>query len=133
MSFNFIAEVTILSDFGAQGNNMSLLPLFALLFSDQMFVFYFFSLVHSSSQLFLKSCDQLISHVHLFATPWTIAHQTQTLSMGFLGKNTGVGAISFFNGFEVLLCASYHCKLGAYSTEKNPWFLSFSWRETDTF
>ena len=124
---NFTAEVTILSDFGAQENNMSLLPLFALLFSDQMFVFYFFSLVHSSSQ------DQLLSHVHLFATPWTVAHQTQTLSMGFLGKNTGVGAISFSNGFEVLLCSNYHCKLGAYSTEKNPWFLSFQWRETDTF
>ena len=27
-------------------------------------------------------CAQLLSHVHLFATPWTIAHQV-SLSMGF--------------------------------------------------
>ena len=26
---------------------------------------------------------QLLSHVRLFATPWTITHQAQTLSMGF--------------------------------------------------
>ena len=66
MSFNFIAEVTILSDFGAQENKMSLLLLFPLLFSDQMFVFYLFLLVHSSSQLmFLNSCAQLLCCVQL--------------------------------------------------------------------
>ena len=28
-------------------------------------------------------CAQLLSRVRLFATPWTVAHQAQTLSMGF--------------------------------------------------
>ena len=28
-------------------------------------------------------CDQVLSLVRLFATPWTVAHQAQTLSMGF--------------------------------------------------
>ena len=32
--------------------------------------------------------------VHLFATPWTVAHQT-FLSMDFPGKNTGVGCYLF--------------------------------------
>ena len=32
----------------------------------------------------------LLSHVRLFATPQTVAHQAP-LSMGFPGKNTGVG------------------------------------------
>ena len=33
---------------------------------------------------------QLLSCVQLFVMPWTVAHQA-TLSMGFPGKNTGVG------------------------------------------
>ena len=33
MSFNFMAVVTICSDFGAQENSLSLLPLFHLLFA----------------------------------------------------------------------------------------------------
>ena len=32
----------------------------------------------------------LLSHVWLFATPWTVAHHA-VLSMEFTGKNTGVG------------------------------------------
>ena len=35
-------------------------------------------------------CGLLHSHVQLFATPWTVAHQAP-LSMGFPGKNTGGG------------------------------------------
>ena len=31
-----------------------------------------------------------LSHVHLFVTPWTVAHQA-CLSMDSPGKNTGVG------------------------------------------
>ena len=34
-------------------------------------------------------CVLLLSHVWLFATPWTVAHQAH-LSMGYPGKNTGV-------------------------------------------
>ena len=36
---------------------------------------------------------QSLSHVRLFATLWTVAHQAP-LSMGFPGKNTGVGCHS---------------------------------------
>ena len=35
-------------------------------------------------------CVKLFSHVRLFATPWTVAHQAP-LYMGFSGKNTGMG------------------------------------------
>ena len=28
-------------------------------------------------------CAQLLSCIQLFVTPWTVAHQAQTLSMGF--------------------------------------------------
>ena len=34
-------------------------------------------------------CVQSLSHIWLFATSWTVAHQA-SLSMGFPGKNTGV-------------------------------------------
>ena len=35
-------------------------------------------------------CALLLSHVQLFVTPWTVAHQAP-LSVDFPGKNTGVG------------------------------------------
>ena len=34
---------------------------------------------------------QLLSHVWLFATPWTVAHQAPLLPWNYPGKNTGVG------------------------------------------
>ena len=37
------------------------------------------------------------SVVSAFVTPWTVAHQAP-LSMGFSGKNTGVGCHSFLQG-----------------------------------
>ena len=37
-----------------------------------------------------KACRCSLSHVRLFATPWTVAHQA-LLSLGFSSKNTGVG------------------------------------------
>ena len=40
---------------------------------------------------------QSLSHVRLFATPWTVAHQAP-LSMGFPGKNTGVHCHFFLQG-----------------------------------
>jgi len=43
---------------------------------------------------FLKVKVKLLSRVRLFATPWTVAHQVP-LSMGFPGKNTGVGTVHF--------------------------------------
>ena len=36
------------------------------------------------------TCTHMLSHVWLFVTPWTVAHQAP-LSMGFPSKNTGVG------------------------------------------
>ena len=35
-------------------------------------------------------CAQLLNHVQLFVTPWTVACHAP-LSMGFPGKNNGVG------------------------------------------
>ena len=40
---------------------------------------------------------QSLSSVQPFATPWTVAHQAP-LSMGFPGKNTGVGCHSVLQG-----------------------------------
>ena len=42
---------------------------------------------------------QLLSHIQLFATPWTVARQAP-LSMEFsiLGQNTGVGCHSLLQG-----------------------------------
>ena len=40
---------------------------------------------------------QLLSHVQLFLTPWSVAHQAH-LSMGFPGKNTGVGCHVLLQG-----------------------------------
>ena len=40
-------------------------------------------------------CAQLLSHVQLFATPWTVAHQA-SLSVAFPSKNTGVGCHFLF-------------------------------------
>ena len=42
-------------------------------------------------------CAQLLSHIWLFATPWTGAHQTP-LSMRFLRQNTGVGCHFLLQG-----------------------------------
>ena len=38
-----------------------------------------------------------LSHVRLFATPWTVAYQAP-LSMGFPSKNTGVAYHAFLQG-----------------------------------
>ena len=42
-------------------------------------------------------CVQLLSHVQLFVTPWTVAHQAP-LSMEFYRQEYWSGAISFFRG-----------------------------------
>ena len=47
--------------------------------------------------LYFMSRAQLISCVRLFATPWTVAHQTP-LSMGFSRQNTGVGCHALLQG-----------------------------------
>ena len=36
-------------------------------------------------------CAHLLSHVRLFETPWTVAHQTPLSMMDSPGKNSGVG------------------------------------------
>ena len=38
-----------------------------------------------------------LNHVRLFVIPWTVAHQAP-LSMGFSGKNTGVGCHAVLQG-----------------------------------
>ena len=47
-------------------------------------------------ELFLPSLSPL-SHAQLFANPWTVACQAP-LSLGFSGKNTGVGSHSLLQG-----------------------------------
>ena len=42
-------------------------------------------------------CAQLLSHVWLFVTPWTVASQAP-LSMGLSSKNTGVGCQTLLQG-----------------------------------
>ena len=54
----------------------------------------FITNVSRNSQFFMV--DSSI-YVQLFATPWTAAHQVP-LSMGFPGKNTGVGSHSLLQG-----------------------------------
>ena len=39
----------------------------------------------------------MLTHVQLFSTPWTLARQA-SLSMGFPGKNTGVGCHVLLQG-----------------------------------
>ena len=56
------------------------------------FLFFFFNI--NTFIYFLKVKVKLLSRVRLFATPWTVAHQVP-LSMGFPGKNTGVGTVHF--------------------------------------
>ena len=42
-------------------------------------------------------CTLVLSHVHLFETPWTLAHQL-LYWWNFPGKNTGVGCHSLLQG-----------------------------------
>ena len=49
------------------------------------------------------------SHVQLFVTLWTVAHQA-SLSMGFPGKNTGVGCHFLLQGV-ILTQGSNSCLL----------------------
>ena len=55
--------------------------------------------------VFSRECAQLLSRVRLFVTPWTVSHQTP-LSMGFNGKNTGVG-------YHLLLLTSHQITIVA--------------------
>ena len=48
------------------------------------------------------------SHVQLFVTLWTVAHQAP-LSMGSPGKNTGVGCHALLQ--EIILTRGYRCIL----------------------
>jgi len=66
-------------------------------FFRQGFFFFFFLMMQkthsrSTGQDTRPGCirAQSLSCVQLFASPWTVAHQAP-LSMGFSGKNTGVG------------------------------------------
>ena len=50
-----------------------------------------------SRTLWVCVCAQVLIHVQLFATLWTIVHQAP-LSMGFPRQNTGVGCHSLLQG-----------------------------------
>ena len=55
-----------------------------------------------SSIYFINTCMlSCFSHVLLFVTPWTVAHQA-SLSMGSPGKNTGVGCHTLFQGIFLI-------------------------------
>ena len=63
----------------------------------------------------IKKCEvnyQLLSHVQLFVTPWTVVQQT-SLSKEFLGKNIGVGNIFLLHGIfltQGLNPSFLHCR-----------------------
>ena len=52
------------------------------------------------------------SHVWLFVTPWTVAHKAP-LSMGFSGKNTGVGCHFLLQGIFPTRGSSLHWHVGS--------------------
>ena len=54
-------------------------------------------------------CDQSLSHVWRFATPWTVAHQV-SLSMEFTGKNTGVGCHSLLQNTQLEMPRNWRCQ-----------------------
>ena len=49
------------------------------------------------SAVHIGMCVFMLIHVQLFATPWTVAHQTH-LSMRFRDNNTGVGCHFLLQG-----------------------------------
>ena len=54
---------------------------------------------------------KLLIHVRLFATPWTVACQTP-LSMGFPGKNSGVGCHFLLQGIFLTQGLNLHLLFG---------------------
>ena len=63
---------------------------------------------------YMCSCAQLLSHTLLFVTPWAIALQAP-LSLGFPGKNTGVGWLPSSRGSSWLLVC--------YTADGNRWYV----------
>ena len=65
-----------------------------------------------------------VSRVRLFATPWTVAHQVP-LSMGFTGKNTGVGCHVLLQGVFLTqgsnLCLMSPALAGGFFTTNATW------------
>ena len=49
----------------------------------------------------------MLTHVQLFSTPWTLARQA-SLSMGFPGKNTGVGCHVLLQGIFLTQGSNLH-------------------------
>ena len=69
-------------------------------------------------------CIQLLSHIRLFVTPWTIARQAP-LSMGFPGKNTGVNCHFLLQGIFQTQGSNLHlpsisCTAGRFFTTEPP-------------
>ena len=70
-------------------------------------------LLVSISQILQYTCIHVcFSHVRLFATPWTVAHQVP-LSMDSPGKHTGIGSHSLLQGIfltQGLNLGLLHCR-----------------------
>ena len=75
---------------------------------------------YPSNHLCVCVHDQLLSHVWLFGTPQTIAHQGLSWSMDYPGKNPGVGCHFFFQGISptqgsnACLLHLLHCRWNLY-------------------
>ena len=59
-----------------------------------------------------------LNHVRLFVIPWTVAHQAP-LSMGFSGKNTGVGCHAVLQG--MFLTHRSNTLAGGFFTSSATW------------
>ena len=67
----------------------------------------------------LCACVHVLSHVQLFATPWTVARQTPLVHGIFPGKNTGAGhhfllqGIFLNQGFNLYHLCLLHWQVGS--------------------
>ena len=81
----------------------------------------FLSGAWAMKEVYLCCCACVLSRVRLFVTLWTVAHQAP-LSMGFTGKNTEVGCISFSRGSSWPRDWTHiSCALQADSLSAEPW------------
>ena len=81
------------TSFSSKTEILFILGLFHVLFPlpDNLF-----NLLHQTN-FYSPFCAQLLNHVQLFATPWTVAHQAP-LPVGFPRQHTGVGCHVLLQG-----------------------------------
>ena len=78
--------------------------------------------------LYVLCCAYLLSHVLLFAAPWTVAPPGSSVHGDFPGKNTWVGSLSLLQGIfltQELNQGLLHCRQILYqlSSQRSPWNL----------